>query len=112
MQTSRATIRTSVCTRRRVVKIGSSTVSLPFAGSSPDTQWTLPARQALQALQGPVEAHDQRLGERLASPHGGDEKRPGGQVGDVVLAQVDEAEAERRRVGPAQGALDLAGFRE
>ena len=52
----------------------------------------------------------ERLGERLALADGDDERGAGGQVGDVVLAEVDEGEAEGQRVGPADRAGGLAGF--
>ena len=58
---------------------------------------TLPVRHALQSPQAAVDAVHERLGERLAAPDHRHQRRPGEQVGDVVLAEVDEGEAERRR---------------
>src|ERR1700755_3481897 len=110
MPTSSSRTTTIVCTRRRVVRSGISTGPLPLAEGSPDTPGTLPARQALQALQAAVDPDHERLGQRLAAPDHPDQERPGEQVGDVMLAQVDEGEAERAGVAPAERALDLPGL--
>ena len=85
---------------------------MPFAESSGDTPETLPASEALQALQTAVDPQDHRFGERLAAPHGGDQERAGGEVGDVVLAEIDQGEAEGQRVAPAERALGPPRFRQ
>src|SRR5512146_109586 len=93
---------------RRGVNSGSSTVPLPFPGSSRDTPKTLPARQALEAAQAPVDRQDRRLGKGLAAPHGGHQGAPGGQIGDVVLAEIDQGKAQGQRIPPAERARDAA----
>src|SRR3954453_10640502 len=129
MTTSRAKTTTSVCTSRRTVKSGisppgpwrsrrstvsssGSTASLPFATRSSDTPGTLPARDSLQALKRPVDPEDEGLGERLAAPDRGDQEGAGDQVGHVVLAQIDQREAEGAGVAPTEGALGAARFRK
>src|SRR3954452_5524389 len=104
---------TTVGISRRVVSIGiSARRPLPSARSSGDTLGKLPAGDLLQTLKRPVYPAYEGFGERLALPDGGDERRAGDQIGDVVLAEIDEREAEGPGVAPAEGALDLAGFRE
>src|ERR1700709_400643 len=110
MQTSSRTTTRSVCSRRRVVSSGISALPLPFAGRSADTPWTLPARQALQPAQGAGGAGAERLDKWLPAPDDGDQSGPGEQVGDVMLAEVDEGEAEGAGIGPPDRALDLADF--
>ena len=55
---------------------------------------------------------EQRRGQRSAPPDGLGQRQPGGEVDDVVLAEVDERHPERRGVGPADRAGDRAGLRE
>src|SRR5258707_1867346 len=110
MVTSSARTSTTVCARRRGVTSGIATVPSPLAEFSGDTPGTLPAREALQALQGLVDAAYKRLGEWLATPDDGDEQSTGEKIGDVVLAEINEGEAERPRVAPAEPALHLGGF--
>src|SRR3954454_19326335 len=112
MPTSSNTTTTSVCSSRRVVSSGISALPLPFAESSPDTPWTLPARQALQSAQAAGDAVNERLRKRLATPDHRHQRRPREEVGDVMLAEVDEGEAERAGVGPGERPLDLADFRK
>src|SRR4051794_33751926 len=103
----------TVWTIRRVVKIGiSAKWLLPFAESSGDTPEKLAARDPLQTLQASVYPAYEGLRQPLPPPHGGDQSHPREQVGDVVLAEVDEGEAEGAGVGPAEGALNLARFGE
>ena len=45
--------------------------------------------------------------DRVGAAHGADQPGAREQVGDVVLAEVDEAEAEGQRVGPGDRALAL-----
>src|SRR6476620_3623308 len=67
---------------------------------------------SLQPLEGPVDPQDEGLGEWLAAADERDQGGAGDQVRDVVLAEVDEGEAEGQRVGPAGGTLGPTGLRE
>ena len=49
---------------------------------------------------------NRRFGQRLAATHGSDQASAGEQIGDVVLAEVDEGEAEGQGVGPTHRPLD------
>src|SRR3954452_22503280 len=103
----------TVWTIRRVVKIGISAKRLlPFAESSGDTPEKLAARDPLQTLQASVYPAYEGFCQPLPPPHGDDQSRSREQVGDVVLTEVDEGEAEGSGVGPAERALDLARFGE
>ena len=78
---------------------------LMFAGTvAARTLGLLSVRDLLQALEPGAHLVHHRLGERVAEPHGRDERGAGDEVGHVVLAQVDEREAEDRRVGAADRA--------
>src|SRR4051794_30771267 len=101
---------TAVCTMRLVVKSGNWAARLSSAVSSTssevsltepssDTWETLPVREALQGLEASIDAVDQRLGKGLALADDGEEGRSGREVGDVVLAEVDEGEAEGQGIG-------------
>ena len=113
MPPSSRTTTTSVWTRRRVVNSGISAVPLPFAESSlQHLPRRYPFASLSKRLQAAGDAVHERLRQRLAAPHHRHQRGPGEEVGDVVLAEIDEGEAERAGVGPAQRPLDLAGFRE
>ena len=60
------------------------------------------ARPRLQHLHACGHALDQRRHGGRAAPDPLGEREPGGEVDDVVLAQVDERDAERAGVGPAR----------
>src|SRR3954469_7364383 len=121
METRRTRTTIAVCTMRLAVNSGSWAARLSSAvsststgasltGPSSDTPGKLPVREALQALQAPIDPVHERLRPRLALADDCDERRSGGEVGDVVLAEVDEGEAEGQRVGPAGRAGGLAGL--
>ena len=98
---------------RRRVKIGSSSGIAAVRRDPLETPTgSYPLARRSKRRRPPVTAWT--AGSASGSPraHGGDQAGAGEQVGDVVLAQVDEREAERQRVGPAHGALDRARFGE
>ena len=64
------------------------------------------AREPLQPLQARVTASARGSTVRLALAHGQHQRGARDQVDDVVLAQVDEGEAEGAGVGPPERALD------
>src|SRR5690242_18833738 len=100
---------------RFVSAVSSSTgtaTSSSLAELSSDTPGKLPVCRPLQALQAAVDREDERLGERLGAPHPLDQPGAGEEIGHVVLAQVDEGEAEGERVAPAERPRDAAGFRQ
>src|SRR3954452_23947778 len=117
-RSTRTTI--AVCTMRLAVNRGSwadrlsSAVSSTSTGASltepsSDTPGKLPVGEALQVLQPSIYPMHERLRERLPLTDGREEGRSGGEVGDVMLAEIDEREAQGERVGPADGALPLSG---
>src|SRR3982751_5324229 len=106
---------TTVWISRRVGNMGISAQGVfpfRFADGCGDTLGKLPVGDPLQTLQGSVYPAYEGFCQRLARPHRGDEGRAGEQIGDGVLAQISEGEAERARVSPGEPALDLAHFRE
>src|SRR6476469_6510957 len=120
METSRTTTTTAVCTMRLGVNSGSwaarlsSAVSSTSTGASltepsSDTWKKLPVCQLLQVLQASIDAVHEGLRERLPRADDRDQGHPCGEVGDVVLAKVDEGESEGQRVGPADRAGGPAG---
>src|SRR5215212_5279343 len=98
MPTSSTKTTIAVCTMRRVVNRGScaarssspvssTSIEVSLTEPSSDTPGKLPVREALQALQTAVDPVDERLGERLALADEGEQRRSGGEVGDVVLPE-------------------------
>src|SRR6478736_10183853 len=98
MPTRRASTTTAVWITRRGVNRGSSArldsavsssigtaTSSTLTELSSDTTEKLPVCDALQALKAVVDAADERLGHRLRAPDDTDQRRPGGEIGDVVL---------------------------
>src|SRR5882757_1942317 len=117
-----------VCTIRLVLKTGSSKLppgsssGCPVGSSSsptPDSSFSarVSSGTAAGTLSGtaagdPLEPLDHRADrahrggeDRVGAPHRGDQPGAGEKVGDVVLAEVDEAEAESQRVSPAERPL-------
>ena len=69
-------------------------------------------RDRLEPAQAGIDRLHERLDQRLALAHEDDEGRAGEQVGDVVLAEVDEREAECAGVDPAERSWNLARLAE
>src|SRR5215467_8639880 len=82
-------------------------------GSSDTAGGTLPSAPPGDSLEPLDDGADGAHGggeDRVGAPHRGDQAGAGEEVGDVVLAEVDEAEAEGERVGPADRPLLRARF--
>src|ERR1700749_580608 len=106
MLTSSTTTTTPVGSRRFGVKIGSSFSPAP----PPETLPGAAAGDPLEPLDHFVDLPHRGGEDRVGAAHRGDQPGAREQVGDVVLAEVDEAEAEGQRVAPADRPLRRARF--
>src|SRR6266511_3900599 len=81
-------------------------------GGWPSIARALPGRELLQALHAAAQQPGHRCEARLRVADRGDERGTRDEVDHVVLTEVDEREAEARRVAPPGGALHRAGLGE
>src|SRR3984885_3990150 len=99
-----------VCSSRLVEKTGRSSPPPDLRSSVSPGTW--PGTLAGVAVDDPLELLEARRDaahgggeDQVGAASGGDQAGAREQIGDVVLAEVDEAEAEGQRVGPGDRAL-------